>query len=354
MLTGQNGILTQAQKAKSETENAAKNEAAILDEYNKYLNNAVGGGTTGGGIKPEAEPGHYYETNTEVTVGDETVTIPGGASLSKIEGEYEDVEQGVVIYITNKQITDEEWQDIETMQKTYDQFVWVPVTGDYKRNTTYADTNVSTRAYTDTGYLPEGIQPATDDATNNEQAEREAIVGEGKAGGFYISRYEAGKETKTNKLISRKGATVWNNIPQAKCKTEAKKYTEEYNTSLNKNLKSALCSGIQWDMTMAFVNGKQDGSSDTDKTYNVTQSKESRHTGLEAPSGQNVADRVCNIFDLEGNYYEYVAEKNSSDDNSPFVDRGGSCTNHNSASSRHRYDGLVNSGRSFRFTLYVM
>ena len=38
MLTGQNGILTQAQKAKSETENAAKNEAAILDEYNKYLN----------------------------------------------------------------------------------------------------------------------------------------------------------------------------------------------------------------------------------------------------------------------------------------------------------------------------
>ena len=34
MLTGQNGILTQAQRAKSETENAAKNEAAILDEYN--------------------------------------------------------------------------------------------------------------------------------------------------------------------------------------------------------------------------------------------------------------------------------------------------------------------------------
>ena len=349
MLTGQNGILTQAQKAKTETENAAANEAGILNDYEGKINEALG-------IKPEAEPGHYYETNTEVTVGDETVTIPGGASLSKIEGEYEDVEQGIVIYITNKQITDEEWQDIETMQKTYDQFVWVPVTGDYKRNTTYADTNVSTTACTDTGYLPEGIQPATDDATNNEQAEREAIVGEGKAGGFYISRYEAGRETTTNKLISRKGATVWNNIAvedngETKgCKTIAKTFID------NDNVKSALCSGIQWDMTMAFVNGKQDGSSgsDTDKTYNVTQSKASRHTGSKAPSGQNVADRVCNIFDLEGNFCEYVAEKNSYNDDLPFVSRGGNSYNSRSASYRADHNGNAYSDNSFRFTLYVM
>ena len=360
MLTGQNGILTQAQKAKTETENAAANEAGILNDYEGKINEALG-------IKPEAEPGHYYETNTEVTVGDETVTIPGGASLSKIEGEYEDVEQGIVIYITNKQITDEEWQDVETMQKTYDQFVWVPVTGDYKRNTDYENTNVSAAAYTDTGYLPEGIQPAIPADSEleipegktkeevigeiNEQAEREAVTSKG---GFYISRYEAGKETTTNKLISRKGATVWNYIPQAECKTESKKYTEEYNTSLNENVKSALCSGIQWDMTMAFVNGKQDGSSDTDKTYNVTQSKESRHTGLEAPSGQNVADRVCNIFDLEGNYYEYVAEKSSYNDRGPFVHRGGYYYRSYSASYRNYHYGSAYSSHSFRFTLYVM
>ena len=361
MLTGENGILTQAQKAKTETEQAAENEAAILSDYETKINEELG-------IKPEAEPGHYYETNTEVQIGGKELTIPGGASLSKIEGEYEDVEQGIVIYITNKQITDEEWQDVETMQKTYDQFVWVPVTGDYKRNTTYADTNVSAAAYTDKDYLPDGIQPTIPDELSipegktedevigeiNENAEREAIVGEGKAGGFYISRYEAGKETTTNKLISRKGATVWNNIPQAECKTESKKYTEEYNTSLNENVKSALCSGIQWDMTMAFVNGKQDGSSDTDKTYNVTQSKESRHTGLKAPSGQNVADRVCNIFDLEGNYYEYVAEKNSCYDSDPFVGRGGDYRYSASASLRLNDTGVAGSYSSFRFTLYVM
>ena len=98
MLTGQNGILTQAQRAKTETEQAAENEAAILSDYETKINEALG-------IKPEAEPGHYYETNTEVQISGKELTIPGGASLSKIEGEYEDVEQGIVIYITNKQIT---------------------------------------------------------------------------------------------------------------------------------------------------------------------------------------------------------------------------------------------------------
>ena len=35
MLTGENGILSQAQKAKTETEQAAENEAAILSDYEK-------------------------------------------------------------------------------------------------------------------------------------------------------------------------------------------------------------------------------------------------------------------------------------------------------------------------------
>ena len=43
MLTGENGILSQAAKAKEETEKAQSNEALILDEYNKFLNNAIGG-----------------------------------------------------------------------------------------------------------------------------------------------------------------------------------------------------------------------------------------------------------------------------------------------------------------------
>ena len=56
MLTGENGILNQAAKAKNETEKAQANEALILEEYNKFLNNVVGGtGSTTTPEEPEEE-----------------------------------------------------------------------------------------------------------------------------------------------------------------------------------------------------------------------------------------------------------------------------------------------------------
>ena len=42
LLTGDNGILTQAVRAKEETEKAQENEMIILEKYNQYLNNTVG------------------------------------------------------------------------------------------------------------------------------------------------------------------------------------------------------------------------------------------------------------------------------------------------------------------------
>ena len=78
-------------------------------------------------------PGKYYEEDTEITVGDKTVTVPGGATVSGIAGEYGDDEEGninvnngFVIYITNREEI-KDWSNAETIQKTYDQFVWVPV-----------------------------------------------------------------------------------------------------------------------------------------------------------------------------------------------------------------------------------
>ena len=344
MLTGQNGILTQAQRAKNETENAAANEAAILDEYNNTLNNWVNGGTsTGGGNKPETDSNGLFVNNS--TINGETT---GSAMNPIIPAGFKPVDENGATWGdgTSAPSTDSVNNGLVIEDGSGNQFVWVPVTTTYERNTSYEDTYVSAQAYTDTGYLPEGIQPETDDATNNENAERSAVTSKG---GFYISRYEAGKETSgdTNTLVSKSGATVWNSISQADCKTTAKTFIN------NANVKSALCSGIQWDMTMAFVNGKQDGSSDADKTYNVTTYKSSRHTGSRTTSGQNPADRVCNIFDLEGNCYEYVAEKNSYLANGPFVIRGSNYFNTRSASYRYYDGGAANSYFCFRFVLYV-
>ena len=41
MLTGENGILTQAKKAKKETEEAKNNELEILEDYENRLNEKV-------------------------------------------------------------------------------------------------------------------------------------------------------------------------------------------------------------------------------------------------------------------------------------------------------------------------
>ena len=311
MLTGENGILTQAQRAKTEAENAQAVEEERLNEYEKFINSATG-------------------TNTEFTDGlGNKVVVPAGFEVVNPE---DNVDDGIII-----------------KDSSGNEFVWIPVTDEkqYKRNTSYINTDISVNSYTDTGYLPDGIQPEKNDSTNNENAEKTAITSKG---GFYISRYEAGKEEEgeTNKLVSKSGATVWNNISQEDCKKEARKFIN------NTNVKSAHCSGIQWDITMAFINGKEDGSSDADKTYNVTQYKASRHTGVKTISGQNPADRVCNIFDLEGNYREYIAEMSSYDIDNLFIHRGGSYTGTSPASDRYSYNGSADPNITFRFVLYIM
>ena len=106
-------------------------------------------------------------------------------------------------------------------------------------------------------------------------------------------------------------------------------------------------------MTMAFISSKPrlDG---TNKTYDVTKSDSSRHVGSNVTiAGNNEADKVCNIYDLEGSACEYVAEKSTYSTFSPFVVRGGYCYRSISASNRSSSSGSANSYNSFRFALYV-
>ena len=349
MLTGENGILTQAQKAKNETENATKNEEGILNDYEDKINEALG-------RKEQAEPGKYYETDTEVELGGKELTIPGGASISKIPGEYESIDNGLVIYITNKQLTDEEWQDIETMQTTYDQFVWIPVTNgeEYKRNVEYEQVRDSQAAITPNGYLPEKIQPIIEEGKTpeeigkiNEEAERNAVV---KAKGFYISRYEIGKVD--GEPVSRKGVNAYIYTGYDEISTISKDYMKDTN-----NLNSALCTGIQWDVIMSFVNGKLDGNNEV---FDVKVANKNRHKGR-TTSGQNESDKVCNIYDLEDNYWEFVAEGINRDGEYKDSQRGGDYhelpgifTESYPASFRMIYNATITWAETFRIALYII
>ena len=401
MLTGDNGILTQAQNAKKATERASIIEQVQLDILEKQTVNGSGDITAGeleeilkkyfsngdqnlkdiiagtstdkliskedetikidlseiynGDIKDGTTP---PEEDNEATVG--VIVQPGEGNKDYTSGEYtakipegfmivpgcEDISKGLVI----SDDPDDTEADSSSIVAEGNQFVWIPVASgaEYIRDISYADTNVSTTAYTDKEYLPDGIAPTIPEETTepedigliNEVAEREAVAGKG---GFYISRYEAGLEG-TDTLVSKKGATVWTD----KSQEEFKEIGKSFEVKSPEKVKSAMCSGIQWDMAMKFI-------TENDEKYDVINATVSWHQGSEVvESGQNEEDKACNIYDLESNSYEYVAEKNSYDTECQFVGRGGNYYSSVPASYRGISYGTAAAIDCFRFVLYVM
>ena len=402
MLTGENGILTQAKNAKTETERANIIEQVRLDILEKQTVNGSGDITAGeleeilkkyfsngdqnlkdiiagtstdkliskedetikidlseiynGDIKDGTTP---PEEDNEATVG--VIVQPGEGNKDYTSGEYtakipegfmivpgcEDISKGLVI----SDDPDDTEADSSSIVAEGNQFVWIPVASgaEYIRDISYADTNVSTTAYTDKEYLPDGIAPTIPEETTepedigliNEVAEREAVAGKG---GFYISRYEAGLEG-TDTLVSKKGATVWTNKTQSEFKEIGKRFLINNNSSI----KSAMCSGIQWDMAMKFI------TENDENNYDVINATVSWHQGSEVvESGQNEEDKACNIYDLESNATEYVAEKYSYYTPHQFVIRGGCYNDSSPASYRYSSIGAAYSHISFRFVLYIM
>ena len=84
-------------------------------------------------IDKEAEPGYLtksvkgttFDKDEKIFISGEAVTIPAGMTVSSFKGEFESIDQGIVIYRLNGDVPD--WTNKTKMQETYDQFVWVPV-----------------------------------------------------------------------------------------------------------------------------------------------------------------------------------------------------------------------------------
>ena len=380
-LIGEEGIIGQANKAKLETRGASveeerdlweiKNEESnnpkslndLLDELvskelltnkekNEILNSEphriiIGSKDIiftektnegeGGIVTPPTQivvPGEEVaktEKNNYIDTAGNKATVPAGFIV--VPG-CETINEGLVI---SDNLKDTEKEGIKK-QTLGNQFVWIPVSSAdiYIRDFTlpsYYDEpleNTPNRStFTDKGYLPASIQPSLDNENSNEEAERQAVM---KYNGFYVGRFEAGREGK-DKLVCKKNVPIYNNITQTDSKIKAKELLKN-----NQYVESAICSGIQWDMVMRFVNGKLDGKN---KIYNVRVSDIQRHAhphtdgpwidmdgnraDIPSNSGLNDDDKVQNIYDLEGNVSEYIAEKNNTTDS--FVYRGGNCNN---------------------------
>jgi len=108
-----------------------------------------------------------------------------------------------------------------------------------------------------------------------------------KNGGFYISRYEIGsngeskrKQTVLNELYT--SGDMWYGLYKA-CRNEAKKIH--------------MIFGSQYDQVIKFI-GEEAKTGHNDRGL----------TTKEEPSGLNDKDKMKNIYDLEGNLFEWTAE----------------------------------------------
>lgn len=252
---------------------------------------------------------------------DDTATIPAGFAVSQVEGE-NTIADGLVVIDQNG-----------------NEFVWIPVNDekDYVRNTEYENMNVSSHSFDDTDYLPDGIEN-----------EKDAVL---SVNGFYVGRYETVDELAIEERTSeedgilavKRDKFVYTYITPNDMKEKSKSFIN------NDKVKSALMSGVQWDVVMGVIDGKKDGENNI---FNVKTALNIRHTPSFEKSGQNEADKVYNIYDLEGNYIEVVAEKNNWASTSPGIRRGGSADGVYEASYRMTR-ALVASKSTFRIVLYV-
>ncbi len=160
------------------------------------------------------------------------------------------------------------------------QFVWVPVNGiDITYTTDYTE-----YVYT----FPAGITNETDQIDKYE--------------GFYIGRYEAGKEGTI--LVSKKNTTVWNNITHvnAKAQSQAMYTTPEVKSGLNTN--------AQWSVIKKWITNS--GRTLEDKTWGNFKDSQSPANvtgfGLLQKSGFSDYWKFNNIYDFAGNTFEFINE----------------------------------------------
>ena len=223
------------------------------------------------------------ELETISIISDGTIqvnpTIPEGFVMSPYEGEQK-ISDGLVIY----EATAAELSGItnDEAKVTYNQFVWIPVDDITKAVESFWDEPSSV------GY-------------SNEIQEYEAMYESVESnGGFYIARYEAGKED-TNKVVSKKNANVWNLIPwgvsRSEIGTAGAVYQSQKMYQNSNSVVSTLCYGLQWNAALQFV-AKKDPTylEDDTRGYYPEDSSEVTITGY---------FDINNIYDLGGNVGEW-------------------------------------------------
>ena len=214
------------------------------------------------------------------------------------------------------------------------QFVWVPVeytaTGTKDENGLDTGfTSVFKRGEYDkttkkmTGSTVD-VEPYSTDTYTSEVTEYNNMMKSvQKNYGFYIARFEAGDgdvtsertaETEAHKVVSKKGAIVYDNVPWGTSLTDIGSngavYLSKKMYENSASVKSTLCYGVQWDAVCNWLSdsGYDINTSSSWGNYDDSSGAATANSGSLNTTGKSEAWKANNIYDFAGNAYEITME----------------------------------------------
>ena len=395
VLNGENGIVKQAQKAKEESKIKELKEKVRIDIAGKRVENINGELrvsvlkeildkyfdnvpvesqiTSETELKAKEEYGKYEMKISDIDVGE--ITYETSYTIFKdVNGEQVPIPEGYIVSensdenIVNKGLVISDSRGNE--------YVWISCTVDsssnklqYKRTEwgVEKDGTDNSRAIKDELTLKDidvtYSKTDTDNGINEEiskeivaqiNAEKESIK---KYGGYYIGRYEVGKDNKTAVIKAEQEPYV--NIKWSKAYELAK------GIGGGEGATTYLCSSYSWDTAINFIQNT------TGKNYATSiigfngnwKSQEVKDSSGKVIKPVNTAQRLntglttalCNIYDMGGNVGEFTTELNPGTSETVVL-RGGYYNYYYSDPAGHRWDnfsGVAGSHYGFRATLFL-
>ena len=393
VLNGENGIVKQAQKAKEESKIKELKEKVRIDIAGKRVENINGELrvsvlkeildkyfdnvpvepqiTSETELKAKEEYGKYEMKISDIDVGE--ITYETSYTIFKdVNGEQVPIPEGYIVSensdenIVNKGLVISDSRGNE--------YVWISCTVDsssnklqYKRTEwgVEKDGTDNSRAIKDELTLKDidvtYSKTDTDNGINEEiskeivaqiNAEKESIK---KYGGYYIGRYEVGKDNKTAVIKAEQEPYV--NIKWSKAYELAK------GIGGGEGATTYLCSSYSWDTAINFIQNT------TGKNYATSiigfngnwKSQEVKDSSGKVIKPVNTAQRLntglttalCNIYDMGGNVGEFTTELNPGT-SATVVLRGGN--NYHNFPAGYRWDdnsGIASNIYGFRATLFL-
>ena len=393
VLNGENGIVKQAQKAKEESKIKELKEKVRIDIAGKRVENI--NGELRVSVLKEILDKYFDNVPVETQITSET-ELKAKEEYGKYEMKISDIDVGEITYETSytifKDVNGEqvpipegyivsENSDENIVNKGLvisdsrgNEYVWISCTVDsssnklqYKRTEwgVEKDGTDNSRAIKDELTLKDidvtYSKTDTDNGINEEiskeivaqiNAEKESIK---KYGGYYIGRYEVGKDNKTAVIKAEQEPYV--NIKWSKAYELAK------GIGGGEGATTYLCSSYSWDTAINFIQNT------TGKNYATSiigfngnwKSQEVKDSSGKVIKPVNTAQRLntglttalCNIYDMGGNVGEFTTELNPGTSEAVVL-RGGH-TYHNSPAG-YRWDhgsGSAYSYYGFRATLFL-